>query len=57
MSNGALRGRHRWRLHPASLSLGCRDQPFAGWCDRPQKVPVIAPARPGDTITISDRWF
>jgi len=22
-----------------------------------QKVPVIAPVRPGDTITISDRWF
>jgi len=24
---------------------------------RRQKVLVIAPVRPGDTITISDRWF
>jgi hypothetical protein len=30
---------------------------LAVWCDRPPEVPVIAPVRPGDTITISDRWF
>jgi hypothetical protein len=28
-----------------------------GGVTRRQKVLVIAPVRPGDTITISDRWF
>jgi len=22
-----------------------------------QKVPLIAPVRPGDTVTVSERWF
>ena len=56
--DGGDRGRDRRRLHPARLSLGdpiSTAAPAAARCAT--SVPPLAHIRPGDTITVKERWF